>query len=148
MVHSPYKGETPLVQDLVSGQLQLAFFAPGTIKPMADAGRVRLLGVSGTRRLKNMPGVPTLAEQGLDAPVFRMNPGWVGIVAPSRTPAAVLARLSTEFAAAVNLPEVSEQIIGMGLTPVGSTAEGFATTYRNEVPVWRTLLAKAGLDVK
>lgn len=148
MTHSPYKGETPLVQDVVSGTLQLAFFAPSTIRPMAEAGRVRLLGVSGTKRLKVLPDVPTLLEQGFEAPVFRMNPGWIGIVAPAKTPAPIIKRLSDEFAAVIRLPEVNDQIIGMGLDPVGSSGEGFASTYRNELPVWRTLLRKAGLEVR
>lgn len=148
MTHSPYKGETPLVQDLVSGVLQLAFFAPSTIRAMAEAGRVRLLGVSGTKRLKVLPDVPTMLEQGFEAPVYRMNPGWIGLVAPAKTPAPIMQRLTEEFAAVIRLPEVSDQIIDMGLDPVGSTGEGFATTYRNELPVWRTLLKKAGLEVR
>lgn len=148
MVHSPYKGETPLLQDLISGQIQVAFFAPGTIKPLADAGKATLLGVSGTKRLKLFPNVPTLAEQGFEAPVFRMNPGWLGIVAPARTPSPVLQRLSTEFAAVTRIPEVNEKIVALGLDPIGSTAESFAGIYQSERPVWRTLLAKAGLEVK
>jgi len=148
MVHSPYKGETPLLQDLVGGQIQLAFFSPSTIKPMADAGKVKLLGVSGTKRLKSHPNVPTLYEQGYAAPIFRMNPGWVGVVAPAKTPAAILQRLSAEYMAAIRKPEVNDQISELGLEPVGSSAEQFAATYLAERPVWRELFIKAGLDVK
>ena len=148
MVHTPYKGESPLVQDLVSGQIQMAFVAPSTIRPIAESGKVKLLAVSGVKRLKPLPAIPTLVEQGLDSPVFRMNPGWLGIIAPARTPATVLARLSSEFAAVVRQPEVADQIVQWGMDPVGSTAEGFAATYEAERPVWRELLAKAGLEVR
>ncbi|HMN78834.1 MAG TPA: tripartite tricarboxylate transporter substrate binding protein [Burkholderiaceae bacterium] len=148
MVHSPYKGEAPLVQDVVSGQLQLAFFAPSTIKPMADAGKVRMLGVSGTRRLKMLPDLPTLVEQGFQAPVFGMNPGWVGIIAPSKTPKPVLQRLSAEYSAATLKPEVADQIADLGMSPVGSTADAFVATYQRERPVWKGLLTKAGLEVR
>ncbi len=148
MVHSPYKGETPLMQDFLGGQINFAFFAPSTAKPQAEAGKLRMIGVSGTKRLKNMPNVPTLAEQGWAAPVFAMNPGWVGVIAPARTPAAIVQRLSAEYQAAVNTPEVYDKIVENGMDPVGSTSEQFFAAYRNEKPVWKQLFVKAGLDVK
>jgi len=148
MVHSPYKGETPLMQDLLGGQIQVAFLAPSTAKPMVDAGKLKLLAVSGTKRLKPLPDLPTLVEQGLDAPVFRMNPGWLGILAPAKLPPEVAQRLSAAFAAAVRAPEVNERILQMGLDPVGSTGEQFLGTYQSERPVWRELLTKAGLEIK
>ena len=148
MVHSPYKGEAPLLQDLIGGQIQLAMITPPAVKAMADAGRVKLLAVSGTKRLKAFPTVPTLLEEGFTAPIFQMNAGWMGIVAPAKTPAAIIQRLSTEYAAAVRVPEVNEQMNALGLDPIGSTAEAFAATYLRERPVWRDLLIKAGLEVK
>ncbi len=148
MVHVPYKGEALIIQDLIGGQLQLGFFSPSSIKPMADAGKVRLLGVSGKRRLKALPDVPTLAEQGWSAPLFSMNAGWLGVVAPAKTPAPILQRLSAEYMAAIRDPQVSRQISDVGLDPVGSTAEQFAAVYAAERPVWKNLLTKAGLELK
>jgi tripartite-type tricarboxylate transporter receptor subunit TctC len=148
MVHSPYKGETPLLQDMVGGQLQCAFFAPSTVRPMAESGKLKMIGVSGTKRLKSLPNVPTLAEQGWEAPIFRMNPGWVGVVAPAKTPAAIVQRLSAEYQAAVKTPEIYDQIAEYGMDPVGSTGEQFAATYQTEKPIWKQLLTKAGLEVK
>jgi tripartite-type tricarboxylate transporter receptor subunit TctC len=148
MVHSPYKGETPLLQDMVGGQLQCAFFAPSTVRPMAESGKLKMIGVSGTKRLKSLPNVPTLAEQGWAAPIFRMNPGWVGVVAPAKTPAAIVQRLSAEYQAAVKTPEIYDQIAEYGMDPVGSTGEQFAATYQTEKPIWKQLLTKAGLEVK
>ena len=148
MVHVPYKGEALIVQDLLGGRLQLGFFSSSTIKPMADAGRVRLLGVSGMKRLRNMPDVPTLAEQGWSAPVFRMNAGWLGVMAPAKTPAPVLQRLSAEYIAAMRDAEVNAQLADSGLVPVGSTAAEFAAVYQSERKLWKGLLVKAGLQLR
>jgi tripartite-type tricarboxylate transporter receptor subunit TctC len=148
MVHVPYKGEALVLQDLLGGRLQLGFFSPSTIKPMADSGKVRLLGVSGTKRLRALPSVPTLAEQGWLAPVFRMNAGWLGVVAPAKTPAPVLQRLTAEYMAAIRDPQVNAQLSEVGLDPVGSTAEEFATIHQTERALWKGLLLKAGLELK
>ena len=148
MVHVPYKGEALVLQDLLGGRLELGFFSSSTIKPMADAGKVRLLGVSGLNRLRNMPNVPTLAEQGWSAPVFRMNAGWLGVVAPAKTPAAILQRLSAEYMAAIRNAQINAQLSEAGLVPVGSTAQEFASVYQTERTLWRGLLVKAGLQLK
>jgi tripartite-type tricarboxylate transporter receptor subunit TctC len=148
MVHSPYKGESPLIQDVVGNQLQFAFFAPSTAKPMIEAGKLKPIGVSGTKRLKAMPNLPTLAEQGWSAPIFKMNPGWVGVVAPSKTPAAIVQKLSEEYQAAIRLPEINDQIAEYGMDPVGSSGEQFLATYQAERPIWKQLLTKAGLQVR
>jgi tripartite-type tricarboxylate transporter receptor subunit TctC len=148
MVHSPYKGEAPLMQDLLGGTLQAAFFAPSTAKPMADAGKLRMLGISGAQRLKTLPNLPTLAEQGWSAPIFKMNPGWVVVIAPAKTPAPIVARLTDEYVGAIRNPGVAEQISEYGMDPVGANGEQFAATYRAEKPIWRALLAKAGLEIK
>ena len=148
MVHSPYKGEAPLVQDLVGGQIQMALVTPPSIRAMAEAGRVRLLAVTGTKRIKLFPDVPTFAEEGFDNPLFRMSAGWIGIVAPAGTPAAVVHRLETEYSAAVHTPDVRQQLGELGLEPIGANAETFAATYAREKVVWRELLVKAGVEVK
>ncbi len=148
MVHSPYKGESPLMQDVLGNQLQFAFFAPSTAKPMIDSGKLKAIGVSGTKRLKMMPNVPTLAEQGWAAPIFKMNPGWVGVVAPGKTPAPIVQRLSAEYVAAIKTQQIYDQIADYGMDPVGSTSEQFAATYQAERPVWKQLFIKAGLQVR
>ncbi|RYY93725.1 MAG: tripartite tricarboxylate transporter substrate binding protein [Comamonadaceae bacterium] len=148
MVHSPYKGEAPLLQDLIGNQIQMAMVTPAAVKGMAEGGRVKLLGVSGTRRLKAFPNVPTLAEQGFTNPLYQMSAGWMGIIAPAGTPAPILQRLSTEFAAAVKIPEIADQMSALGVEPMGTTSEQFAATYARERPLWRDLLQKAGVQVR
>jgi len=148
MVHSPYKGEAPLVQDLVGGQIQMALVTPPGARAMADAGRLRLLAVTGTKRIKLFPDVPTFAEQGFDNPLFRMNAGWIGIVAPAGSPAAALRRLEAEYGAAIQAPEVNQKLSDLGLEPIGADGATFAATYTREKVVWRDLLVKAGVEVK
>jgi tripartite-type tricarboxylate transporter receptor subunit TctC len=148
MVHSPYKGEAPLLQDLIGGQIQIALITPPAVRAMAEAGRVKLLGVSGTKRLKLFPNVPTLAEQGFTDPLYRMNAGWMGIIAPAGTPAIAVQRLGAEYAAAIQHPEVAERLVELGLDPIGVTGEAFAAAYAREKPLWRDLLMKAGVEVK
>jgi tripartite-type tricarboxylate transporter receptor subunit TctC len=115
---------------------------------MAEAGRVKLLGVSGTKRLKLFPNVPTLAEQGFTAPIFSMNAGWIGIIAPAGTPAAIVKKLGAAYDQAVRDPDIHEKLVDLGLDPIGGDGAMFQATYERERPVWRKLLVGAGLDVK
>ncbi|TFZ02723.1 tripartite tricarboxylate transporter substrate binding protein [Ramlibacter henchirensis] len=148
MVHAAYKGEAPLLQDLISGQIQMALITPPAVRAMAEAKRVKLLAVSGTKRIKLFPNVPTFAEQGFKNPLYQMNAGWIGIIAPAGTPAEAVRRLEAEFSAAVKHPEVNEKISEMGLEPIGANAQTFAETFARERPVWRELLKKAGVQVR
>lgn len=145
MVHVPYKGEAPMLQDLLGAQLPLSFVTIATARPHVEAGRLRLLAITGTRRHPSMPQVPTFAEGGLDAEVFKMNPGWLGLAAPARTPAALVQRMAAEAVAVGRDPEALERIAGLGMDFVGSTPETFAETYRAEKPVWQQLLRQAGI---
>jgi tripartite-type tricarboxylate transporter receptor subunit TctC len=148
MVHSPYKGEAPLVQDLVGGQIQMAMVTPPGIRGIAETGRVKLLAATGTKRLKVFPNVPTFEEQGFNDPVLKMYAGWIGIIAPAGTPAAIVKRLETEYEAAVNNPEVKEQLAEIGMEPIGAGADVFTATYAREKVVWRELLVKAGVEIR
>lgn len=148
MAHSPYKGEAPLLQDLVGNQIQVALVTPPVVKPMAESGKLRLLGVTGTKRLRMFPDVPTLIEQGFDSPLYRMNAGWMGVIAPAGFPEAARQRLSTEYAAAVRSPEIHDKLLELGLDPIGGSAEDLAAIYTREKPVWRELLVKAGIELR
>ncbi|MBI5277676.1 MAG: tripartite tricarboxylate transporter substrate binding protein [Burkholderiales bacterium] len=148
MVHSPYKGEAPLVQDLVGGQIQMAMVTPPGIRGMAEAGRVKLLAATGTKRLKVFPNVPTFAEQGFDNPVLKMYAGWIGIIAPTGIPAAALKRLEAEYSAAIHDPEVNQKLMEIGMEPIGANAETFTATYAREKVAWREMLLKAGVELR
>lgn len=145
MVHVPYKGEAPMLQDLLGGQLPLSFVTIATARSHVEAGRLRLLAITGTRRHPSMPQVPTFAEAGQAADVFKMNPGWLGLAAPAKTPAPLIQRMAAEVVNAARDPETLERIGGLGMDFVGSTPEAFVETYRREKPVWQQLLLQAGI---
>ncbi|HWS74123.1 MAG TPA: tripartite tricarboxylate transporter substrate binding protein [Quisquiliibacterium sp.] len=145
MVHVPYKGEAQMLQDLLANQLPLSFVTIATAKPHVEAGKLKLVAITGTKRHQAMPNVPTFAEQGLDADVFKMNPGWIGMIAPAKTPPAVVQRMSSEVVAAAREPEVSERIAAMGMNLVGSTPEAYTEAYRAEKVSWQKLLTQAGV---
>lgn len=145
LVHVPYKGEAPMLQDLLGGQLPMSFVTIATARPHVESGKLRVLAITGTKRHEAMPNVPTFAEQGLSDEVFKMNPGWIGVVAPSKTPAAIVQRMSTEIVAASRVPEVRERISALGMNLVASTPEQHHAAYVAEKAVWPKLLKEAGV---
>ncbi len=101
--HTPYKGEAPALQDLVGGSIDLMFVGGRIAKPQADAGKAVVLAVAGSKRNMSMPEVPTVAESGLKGYASEY---WHGIVAPARTPAAVIDKLNAAFVKAMRSPEL------------------------------------------
>jgi tripartite-type tricarboxylate transporter receptor subunit TctC len=148
MTHAPYKGEAPLLQDLASGQIQVALATPPSARGLIETGRLKALGVTGARRLRLFPSVPTLAEQGYTAPLYRMTAGWIGIVGPAGVPESIVQRLGAEYIAAIQTAEVRDRLVDLGLEPIGADAQTFAATYARERPIWRELLVRAGVEVR
>ena len=145
MVHIPYKGAAAALQDLLGGQIQLLFdAASGLINP-GKAGQVRLIGVAAERRLPMLPDVPTFIEQGIAG---FTGSTWAGLLAPARTPPAIIKRVSAEVAQIVRLDDVKSRLEGMGTLPAGSTPEEFASFIDAESAKWGTVIrnAKVKLD--
>jgi tripartite-type tricarboxylate transporter receptor subunit TctC len=111
LTHVPYRSIQLAVPDLVQGDVQFVFNAYPPLAPMAQAGKLKLLGFSSSRRLRAHPEIPTLAETGL--PGFEVG-GWYAILAPAATPKEVMARLNAEFTRALAQPDVSAAIEKMG----------------------------------
>ena len=143
MNHAAYKGEALMLQDLVGGQIQLTFASLQSARPYIESGRLRVLAVTGTQRMAALPKVPTMTEQGIKDEVFRVT-GWVGMSAPAKTPADVVARVATEVRAIIAQSEVRERIQQMGFIPVGSTPEEFGAQFRKDAPVWERLVKLSG----
>ncbi len=143
MNHAAYKGESPMLQDLVGGQIQLTFASLQSARPYIESGRLKALAVTGMQRMSALPKVPTMTEQGIKDEVFRVT-GWVGMSAPAKTPADVLARVGTEVRAILAQPDVRERIQQMGFIPVGSTAEEFNVQFKKDAPVWERLVKLSG----
>ncbi len=143
MSHVPYKGEAPMLLDLLSGQIQIAFASALGSKQHADAGKLRLIAVTGEQRMSVLPDVPTFAEQGIKDDAYRIV-GWFGLAAPARTPPDIVQRMAKEVAAACALPEVKARIVAMGFVPVANTPEAFAAVYKQDMPGWEALVKVSG----
>ena len=143
MNHVAYKGEAPMLQDLVGGQFQMAFASLQSARPYIESGRLKPLAVTGAQRMDALPKVATMAEQGIKDEVFQVT-GWVGMRAPAKTPPEVVARLGAELQAVIAMPEVRERIQQMGFIPVGSSPEQFNAQFKKDAPVWERVVKVSG----
>ncbi|MBS0466972.1 MAG: tripartite tricarboxylate transporter substrate binding protein [Proteobacteria bacterium] len=147
MVHVSYKGEAPMLQDLLAGQIQMAFMTAMAAKAHAETGRVRLVGVTGEKRIDVLPSVPTFAEQGLKDEAYRLV-GFVGMAAPANTPKEIIQRMSREVVALSSQASVKDKIAAVGLFPSPSgTPEAFAASYKRDAPSWAALIKTAGVQL-
>ncbi|WP_342128724.1 Bug family tripartite tricarboxylate transporter substrate binding protein [Hydrogenophaga sp. OTU3427] len=142
ITHIPYKGTGPALNDLLGGQVQMAFTDVLTALPHIQAGKLRVLGVTSAQRSRALPDVPTLVEQGLkdfDASVF------FGIVVPAGTPQAVVSQLNAAFAQVIQQPEVRDRLAKQGLEPPPQyTPAQLAVTMRQEGNKWRDVIKASG----
>ncbi len=143
MVHVPYKGGAPAMIDLIAGQTQLVFASPPTAIPQVKAGRIRALAVTTLKRSAMLPELPTIAESGL--PGFDAD-NWYGIAVAARTPRAIISRLNTEMARALNTPDVKQLLFSQGLEVSTGTPEAFGAFMKAEYEKWGKLIKEAGLS--
>ena len=130
MLHVPYKG-SPL-QDVLAGQIPLAFETATTAVPLIKTGKAKALAITSPRRSPALPDVPTVAEllPGYD------GDGWQGIYAPAKTPKPIVDRLNLEIAKILKSPETQKKLDELGLIAVGSTVDDFARVSRSEYDKW------------
>ncbi len=142
LVSVPYKGGGPAVLDLIAGQVQIYFSTIPAARAQVQAGRLRGIAVTATKRVTLIPDVPTVAESGL--PGFEVV-GWFGIFAPAATPKLVIARLNKELNAALRMPEIQKRFASDGLIPGGGTSDDLGNFLRAELAKWGTLIKEAGI---
>ena len=140
MLHVPYRGTAPSVNDLIAGHVDATFTGAPAVLPHIKSGRLRALAVSSPQRLPTLPEVPTVAESGY--PGFEADQ-WYGVVAPAGTPPALVARLNAEINRALALPEVAQQLATEGAVPTPATPEAFGALIAREIPRWAKVV-KAG----
>lgn len=116
MVHVPYKGGAPMMQDLIAGQIDVMFVSAPQAIPQIKAGRIKAYATGGGARLAQLPEVPTVASA---LPGFEAA-SWVGIVVPAGTPAPIVARLHKEFAATIAEKEIADKLVSQGFDIVAS----------------------------
>ena len=144
MTHVPYKGASPMLTDLMGGQIQAGFDnLPSTIA-FVRSGKLRALAVTTAQRWPGAADIPTVAES---VPGYEVS-GWFGLLAPAGTPKAVLDTLQTAVAQAVRDPEVARQLRSLGAEPVASRPEVFAQQIRADVDKWRGVVKATGVTLE
>jgi tripartite-type tricarboxylate transporter receptor subunit TctC len=141
-VHVPYKGSGPSIADLIGGQVQYSFDTPPAVLANVKAGRLRALAVATNQRLPNAPAVPTAAEAGL--PGFTAGT-WFGLLAPAKTPRAVVERIHAETAALLASPELGKAFAERDILVAPGTPESFGKFIQSEVDKWKALAAQVGI---
>ena len=141
IVHIPYKGGAAGITATISGEVHLMMESLNSITPNAKAGRVRALGVTGSKRVAVLPEVPTIAEAGV--PGYEAMT-WNGIVAPAGMPRAMIDRLNTELNRALAEPGLQQKLAAIGAEPAGGTPAEFAKFIRSEYAKWGDVVRRSG----
>ncbi len=142
ITHIPYKGGGPAITDLLAGHVPAFFAVISTGVPHVQAGKVRGLAVTGARRAEALPDVPTIAEAGV--PGYEAT-NWYGLLAPAKTPAAVIDRINREMTAALQAPEVAEGLKSRGIDAAPNSPVEFAAFIRAETAKWRPIVLQSGI---
>ncbi|SAI23110.1 putattive exported protein [Bordetella ansorpii] len=143
--HVPYRGASPLVTDLLGGQLDSAFVDSSSIVAHLGSGKLKVLAVTGERKSPLAPQAPTLASQGFHS----FEPyGWFGLFAPGRTPPAITEKLSQAFVAIIKQPDVQNRLNDMGLLPGGNSMGDFTREVRNDREIWTKVITAAGIKTE
>ena len=145
MVHIPYKGSPPAVTDLMAGEVALMFSPSSSVLPHVKTGRLRALAVTTASRLPSLPDLPTVAESGLKG---YETITWFGVVAPAKTPPAIIMRLNAEITKVLALPDVRNQFAIQGIEVIGGTPEQFALYIRDEIAKWAKVIRLSGVKAE
>ena len=145
MTHIPYRGTALAVADLLAGQVQVVFSDPISALQLVKSGALVALAVTSKNRSPVMSDVPTIAESGF--PGFDAV-GWHGILAPAKTPPAIVARLNAEIVEALKAAETKALLEGQAMQIVGSSPQDFASFIKQDLAIWKEVAAQARIEVK
>jgi tripartite-type tricarboxylate transporter receptor subunit TctC len=141
-LHVPYRGAAQAITDVLGGQVQALFADTPALMPQIAGGRLRAIGAASDKRSEVLPNVATLAEQGF--PDTHAD-NWYGLLAPARTPAAVLAKIHDAFTKALNDPEVNRKLLESGAVPIPSSPQDFAQLLQSELARWGRVVKEHGI---
>lgn len=145
IIHVPYKGGGPAMTDLLGGRIDMYPSVPSTAQPYIEAGKVRALATTGSKRLATMPNVPTVAESGY--PGFEAI-NWYAFVAPAKTPNEILDFWNRELVKALNDPKVNADLAKHGLDPAPGTREELARYIASENEKWSKVVREAKITAE
>jgi tripartite-type tricarboxylate transporter receptor subunit TctC len=141
MVHVPYRGGAPLMQDLIAGNVKVAFSTLPVALPQAQVGTIRIIAVAEKTRLPELPETPTIEET---VPGV-VNVGWNGLLAPAGTPTPIIDKLNAVTVAALKTPDVIAKMKLQGLHAMSSTPAEFAALIAREVDQWAEIIPSIGI---
>ncbi|MCX7141835.1 MAG: tripartite tricarboxylate transporter substrate binding protein [Proteobacteria bacterium] len=142
VVHVPFKGEAPAITEIMGGRLSVMFATLGGALSHIQSGKLSALGLATKERSLVAPEIPTPAEAGV--PDFEVQ-GWYGMLAPAGVPKPIVNRLSQEFVAIANEPELRERLAARGMDSIGSSPEAFAKWIQDEIDRWRKVVNDANI---
>jgi tripartite-type tricarboxylate transporter receptor subunit TctC len=141
IVHVPYKGAAPAMNDLIAGHIPMMFDNIPAVLPQVQGKAVNAIAVAGSARASALPDVPTVAEQGVAG--FEAS-AWFGLVAPAKTPAPVLAKLQGEVAAILSISDVKKRFVELGAEPGTVSGEAFGKFLADETTMWSGIIRASG----
>ena len=145
LVHVPYKSEVAAHGDLFGDVLDFAWANPSTARNQTQTGKMKALGIAGTRRVSTMPGVPTFGEQGFTG--FDLD-SWIGVYAPARTPPAIVEAWTTALREITRMPDVAARLTVFGFEPLGNTPAQFTEIFKADYPRVAELIKAAGVTLE
>ena len=144
IVHLPYRGAAPAMNDLIAGHIPMMFDNIPAVLPQVQAKSIKAIAVAGAKRAAALPDVPTVAESGV--PGFEAS-AWFGLVAPAKTPAAVLAKLESEVDAILKMPDVQKRFTELGAEPANVSGAAFGRFLADETAKWTKIIQSSGATI-
>jgi len=145
MVHIPYKGTAPALQDLMGGNIQILVDVPSTLMPQVRGGKIKALAMFSNKRIAGAPEVPTMVEAG--GPALEAST-WVLFLAPAGTPQEIVNRMSAEVAKAVAAGDIKGRFEAIGIDPVGNTPQQAGKFLADEIAKWSKVITTAGVKAE
>ena len=143
IVHVPYKGGGPSINDVVAGNVQMTFEATSVLAPLIKVDRLRALAVTSAKRIPELPDVPTMIESGY--PGF-VTTAWTGLLAPAGTPAPIIDKLNAAINAGLQGPELQYALTKLSYAPMGGTPGEFTAIMTADLATWSPIIKSLGLD--
>jgi len=145
IVHVPYRGGGPSINDVVAGQIQMTFEGTSVLLPLIQAGKLRALAVTSPSRIRELPDVPTMIESGF--PGFSST-SWTGLLAPAKTPPEIIARINALINEAVRTPEFNAALANLSSEPLGGTPQDFTNLIKSDIAKWHPIVNALNLKTE
>jgi tripartite-type tricarboxylate transporter receptor subunit TctC len=142
IVHVPYRGGGPSINDLVGGQVQMTFEGTSVLVPLIQVGRLRALATTSPTRIAELPDLPTMVESGF--PGF-VSTSWTGLLAPAKTPPEVIARLNAQINEGLTSPDLKAALVRLNNEPLGGTPLDFTNQIKADIAKWAPIVKALGL---